>query len=120
LQSTHEGALIDRLHAERRWAAGVLFNPAAFTHYAWSLRDAVAAVSLPCIEVHLSDVSQRETWRHTSVLEDVRVALVAGRGLDSYLEALELMLEIAPGPERDAEGTAALLPTPLPPPAQPP
>jgi len=108
-QSNHEGALIDRLHAERRWADGVLFNPAAFTHYAWALRDAVAAVSLPCIEVHLSDVSQRETWRHTSVLEDVRVALVAGRGLDSYLEALELMLEIAPGPERDAEGTAALL-----------
>jgi 3-dehydroquinate dehydratase II len=108
-QSNHEGALIDRLHAERRWASGVLFNPGALTHYAWSLRDAVAAVSLPCIEVHLSDVSKREEWRRVSVLADVRTALCAGRGLDSYLEALELLLEIAPGPERDAEGTAALL-----------
>ncbi len=108
-QSNHEGALIDRLHAERRWADGVLFNPAALTHYAWSLRDAVAAMSVPCIEVHLSDVSKREEWRRVSVLADVRVAMCAGRGLASYLEALELLLEIAPGPERDAEGTAALL-----------
>ncbi len=108
-QSNHEGALIDRLHAERRWADGVLFNPGALTHYAWALRDAVAAVSLPCIEVHLSDVSKREPWRHLSVLADVRAALCAGRGLDSYLEALELLLEIAPGPERDAEETVALL-----------
>ena len=108
-QSNHEGALIDRLHAERRWADGVLFNPGALTHYAWSLRDAVAAVSLPCIEVHVSDVSKREPWRRMSVLADVRAALCAGRGLDSYLEALELLLEIAPGPERDADGTVALL-----------
>ncbi|HEY3585914.1 MAG TPA: type II 3-dehydroquinate dehydratase [Myxococcaceae bacterium] len=108
-QSNHEGALVDRLHAERRWADGVLFNPAALTHYAWSLRDAVAAVSLPCIEVHISDVSKREAWRRVSVLADVRAALCAGRGLDSYLEALELLLEIAPGPERDADGTVELL-----------
>ena len=108
-QSNHEGALIDRLHAERRWADGVLFNPGALTHYAWSLRDAVAAVALPCIEVHLSDVSKREPWRRVSVLADVRAALCAGRGLDSYLEALELVLEIAPGPERDADETVGLL-----------
>jgi 3-dehydroquinate dehydratase II len=108
-QSNHEGALIDRLHAERRWADGVLFNPGALTHYAWSLRDAVAAVSLPCIEVHLSDVSKREPWRRMSVLADVRTALCAGRGLDSYLEALDLLLEIGPGPEHDAEATVALL-----------
>ncbi len=108
-QSNHEGALIDRLHAERRWADGVLFNPGALTHYAWSLRDAVAAVSLPCIEVHLSDVSKREPWRHLSVLADVRAALCAGGGIDSYLEALELLLEIAPGPERDADEAVALL-----------
>jgi 3-dehydroquinate dehydratase II len=108
-QSNHEGALVDRLHAERRWADGLLFNPAALTHYAWSLRDAVAAVSIPCIEVHLSDVTKREPWRRMSVLADVRAALCAGRGMDSYLEALELLLEIAPGPERDADGTVALL-----------
>jgi len=108
-QSNHEGALVDRLHAERRWANGVLFNPAALTHYAWSLRDAIAAVSLPCIEVHLSEVSRREPWRHLSVLAEVRAAVCAGRGIDSYLEALELLLEIAPGPDRDAEGTAGLI-----------
>jgi len=78
-------------------------------HYAWSLRDAVAAVAVPCIEVHLSDVSKPEAWRPVSVLADVRSALCAGRGLDSSLEALELLLEIAPGTERDAEGTVALL-----------
>ena len=100
-QSNHEGTLVDRLHAERRWASGILFNPAAYTHYAWSLRDAVAAVALPCVEVHLSDVTQREPWRRVSVLADVRVALCAGRGIDSYLEALELLVEIAPGPELD-------------------
>ena len=108
-QSNHEGALIDRLHAERRWADGILFNPGALTHYAWSLRDAVGAVSLPCIEVHLSDVTRREPWRRVSVLADVRAALCAGRGLDSYLEALELLLEIAPGPEQGAEETAVEL-----------
>jgi len=108
-QSNHEGALVDRLHAERRWAEGVLFNPAALTHYAWSLRDAVAAVGIPCVEVHLSDVSRREVWRQVSVLAEVRVALCAGRGVDSYLEGLELLVELVPGPERDAEGTVALL-----------
>jgi len=105
-QSNHEGTLVDRLHAERRWASGLLFNPAAYTHYAWSLRDAVAAVALPCVEVHLSDVTQREPWRRVSVLADVRVALCAGRGIDSYLEGLELLVEIAPGPELDSERMA--------------
>jgi len=106
-QSNHEGTLVDRLHAERRWASGLLFNPAAYTHYAWSLRDAVAAVALPCVEVHLSDVTHREPWRRVSVLADVRAALCAGRGIDSYLEGLELLVEIAPGPELDAERMSA-------------
>jgi putative methionine-R-sulfoxide reductase with GAF domain len=112
-QSNHEGALVDRLHAERRWASGLLFNPAAYTHYAWSLRDAVAAVALPCVEVHLSDVTQREPWRRVSVLAEVRVALCAGRGMDSYLDGLELLVEIAPGPELGPEQMAAELGTRL-------
>lgn len=112
-QSNHEGALVDRLHAERRWASGILFNPAAYTHYAWSLRDAVAAVALPCVEVHLSDVTQREAWRRLSVLTDVRVALCAGRGMDSYLEGLELLVELAPGPELGEQRIAAELSTRL-------
>jgi 3-dehydroquinate dehydratase-2 len=109
LQSNHEGALVDRLHEERHWADAILFNPGALTHYAWSLRDAVAAVALPCVEVHLSDVTQREPWRRVSVLADVRVALCAGRGPDSYVEALELLLEIAQPPDRDATAIAELL-----------
>ncbi len=91
-QSNHEGALIDRIHAERHWAEGLLFNPGALTHYAWALRDAVAAVGLPCVEVHLSDVSAREPWRRVSVLADVRLGVASGRGLDSYLDGLGLLL----------------------------
>lgn len=109
LQSNHEGALVDRLHEERHWANAILFNPGALTHYAWSLRDAVAAVALPCVEVHLSDVTQREPWRRVSVLADVRVALCAGRGPDSYLEAVELLMEIAQPPDRDATAIGELL-----------
>lgn len=108
-QSNHEGALLDRLHEERHWADAILFNPGALTHYAWSLRDAVAAVALPCVEVHLSDVTQREPWRRVSVLADVRVALCAGHGPDSYLEAVELLVEIAQPPDRDATAIGALL-----------
>jgi 3-dehydroquinate dehydratase-2 len=108
-QSNHEGALIDRLHEERHWADGILFNPGALTHYAWSLRDAVAAVALPCVEVHLSDVAQREPWRRVSVLADVRVALCAGQGVNSYLEAIDLLVEIARPPDRDAAAIGALL-----------
>jgi 3-dehydroquinate dehydratase-2 len=108
-QSNHEGALVDRLQEERRWAEGILFNPGALTHYAWSLRDAVAAVGLPCVEVHLSDVSRREPWRRLSVLADVRVAICAGGGADSYLEGLELLVEVGRSPERDAPAMESLL-----------
>jgi 3-dehydroquinate dehydratase-2 len=88
-QSNHEGVLLDRLHEARAWAAGCLFNPGALTHYAWSLRDAVAAVKYPVVEVHLSDPKQREAFRHLSVLEGVAAHSVAGKGLQGYLEAME-------------------------------
>ena len=88
-QSNHEGRLIDHLHRMRRWADGIVINPAAFTHYSYALRDAIAAVAKPTIEVHLSDISKREAFRATSVIADVCTAQISGGGVNSYLQALE-------------------------------
>jgi 3-dehydroquinate dehydratase-2 len=90
-QSNHEGALIDLLHKNRKWAAGCVFNPGAYTHYSYALRDAVAASQIPTIEVHLSDIKKREEFRKVSVIEPVCVAQITGKGLGSYLEALEAL-----------------------------
>lgn len=88
VQSNHEGVLIDALHEHRSWAAAVLFNPGAFTHYSWALRDAVASIAPPVFEVHLSDPATREAWRRVSVLADVRAGVFAGMGAASYTAAL--------------------------------
>src|SRR5438270_3468899 len=87
-QSNHEGALIDKLHEARGWAAGCLFNPGALTHYAWTLRDAVASVKYPVVEVHLSDPMAREPVRHMSVPEVVAAHRVAGQRTGAYLPPL--------------------------------
>ena len=88
-QSNHEGALIDRLHEARRWAGGVIFNPGAYTHTSYALRDAIAATRLRVVEVHLSDLNAREPWRQVSVLHDVVAHRIMGKGVAGYLEALE-------------------------------
>ncbi len=88
-QSNHEGALIDELHQCRRWANGVIFNPGAFTHYSYALRDAIVACKQRVVEVHLSDITKREPWRRVSVLEEVCAHRVMGKGTAGYLEALE-------------------------------
>ena len=88
-QSNHEGAIIDELHAQRRWAGAVVINPGAFTHYSYAIRDALAAIALPVAEVHLSDVDGREDFRKISVVRDVCAHRFAGRGVQSYLDALD-------------------------------
>jgi 3-dehydroquinate dehydratase type II len=93
-QSNSEGKLIDLLHLHRRWADGIAFNPGAYTHYSYALRDAVAAVRVPTIEVHLSDVSQREAFRRVSVIEPVCKGRRFGKGAQSYIEALDDLIAL--------------------------
>jgi 3-dehydroquinate dehydratase II len=93
-QSNHEGEFVEELHKAPDYADGLLLNPGAWTHYAWALRDAVEISGLPAVEVHLSDVEAREEWRRLSVLADVRVARVSGRGVEGYRDALERLKEL--------------------------
>ena len=91
-QSNHEGALVDRLHEVRKWADGVIFNPGAYTHYSYALRDAISATKLRVVEVHLTDLSQREPWRRVSVIAEVAAHRIMGKGIAGYLEALEWLV----------------------------
>ena len=92
LQSNHEGVLVDAVQAARGKYDYIIFNAAAFTHYSIALRDAIAAVEVPVIEVHISNIHQREAFRHTSVLAPVALGQICGLGVASYLAALEAII----------------------------
>ena len=88
-QTNHEGALVDAIHAARGVAAAIIINPGAFTHYAWSIHDALSAFAGPIIEVHISNPNAREPWRHTSVVSPVATGSIMGLGLHGYELAVQ-------------------------------
>ena len=93
-QSNHEGALVDRIQAAYlEGVEGIVINPAAYTHTSIALLDAVKAVGIPTVEVHISKVEQREAFRQVSFIRAACVATVTGKGFDGYLEAIDILLE---------------------------
>jgi 3-dehydroquinate dehydratase-2 len=92
-QTNHEGEFVEHLHGLEGLADGIVLNPGAWTHYSYAIRDALELAGLPAVEVHLSDVDAREPFRRESVIRDLCVARVSGRGPDGYADALARLRE---------------------------
>jgi 3-dehydroquinate dehydratase-2 len=92
-QSNHEGALIDRIHAAMGVYDGIILNAGAYTHYSYALHDAIAGVTVPVIEVHISDISTREDFRKISVIRPACIGCVSGKGFNSYVEGMQYLIE---------------------------
>jgi 3-dehydroquinate dehydratase-2 len=92
-QTNSEGEYVDWCHDALDWAGGVIANPGAWSHYSYAIRDALELFEAPVVEVHLSDIAQREEWRRHTVLEDIATQRVIGKGPDGYREALEFLAE---------------------------
>ncbi len=90
-QSNHEGEIIDFIHNEAPGATGIIMNPGAFTHYSYAIRDALSAVGTPIVEVHISNVHARETFRHHSVIAPVAAGQIVGLGAHGYILALDYL-----------------------------
>ncbi len=90
-QTNHEGEFCEMLHEARTTADGLLLNPGAWTHYSYAIRDALEVTGLPAVEVHISNIEGREEWRRASVIRDVVIGHVHGKGVDGYREALEML-----------------------------
>ena len=93
-QSNHEGAIIDRLHEAIATVDGIVINPGALTHYSYALHDAIEAIGIPTVEVHISEISAREPWRAHSVVSAACAATITGHGLDGYRQAIERLVNL--------------------------
>jgi len=91
-QSNHEGEIIDKIHMCINNYNSIIINPGAYTHYSYAIRDAIISVKIPTVEVHLSDIKNREEFRKHSVIEDICIAQVTGKGKNGYLEAFQILL----------------------------
>ncbi len=92
-QSNHEGEIIDAIQDERLWANGIIINAGAFSHYSYAIRDAISSVNISAVEVHMTDIKNREEFRKVSVLSSVCIGQVSGLGKNSYLEGLKLLIQ---------------------------
>jgi 3-dehydroquinate dehydratase II len=92
-QTNHEGEFCEYLHRAAESADGLVLNPGAWTHYSWAIHDALEVSALPAVEVHLSSVDEREEWRRLSVIRDLCVGSVQGKGIDGYRDALAMLKE---------------------------
>ena len=96
-QTNHEGEFCEFLHRAGADADGLVLNPGAWTHYSWAIRDALEVAGVPAVEVHLSAVDEREEWRRLSVIRDLCLGCVQGKGVDGYRDALEMLKEALQG-----------------------
>lgn len=93
-QSNHEGRIIDFLHQQRKKAKALVINPGALTHYSYALHDAIIGICLPAVEVHLSDIHQREAFRRISVTQAACLKQISGKGIESYLEGVMFVTQV--------------------------
>ena len=93
-QSNHEGSIIDEIQNARKIFSGIIINPAAYTHYSYAIKDAISAVKIPCIEVHISNIHAREEFRSKSVIAPACVGQIAGLGKNGYLLAIRAIAEM--------------------------